>query len=65
MLSKEENGYAVISTGAQGSGMLSSMAEADGLMVVPAASKGLAADSRVTVQLLDGTAFQNDAGGEW
>jgi molybdopterin molybdotransferase len=61
-LAKEEDGYAATSTGAQGSGMLLSMARADGLMVVPAASTGLAAGERVTVQLLDGTAFQDDAG---
>jgi molybdopterin molybdotransferase len=61
-LAKEEDGYAATSTGAQGSGMLLSMARADGLMVVPAASTGLAAGERVTVQLLDGTAFQDDGG---
>jgi molybdopterin molybdotransferase len=65
MLSKEESNYVVTSTGEQGSGMLGSMAEADGLLVVTADSKGLAADSRVTVQLLDGTSFQSEAGGEW
>jgi len=61
-LAKEEGGYAATSTGAQGSGMLLSMARADGLMVVPADSAGLAAGSLVTVQLLDGTVFQDDAG---
>lgn len=62
MLAKEEGGYAATSTGAQGSGMLLSMAKADGLAVVPADSNGLAAGSTVTVQLIDGTAFQGDAG---
>ncbi len=64
-LQREENGYAVTSTGAQGSGILGSMAKAEGLLVVPAASKGLAAGSSVTVQLLDDTAYQIEAGGEW
>lgn len=61
-LAKERGGYAVTSTGAQGSGMLLSMAKADGLAVVPADCNGLAAGSMVTVQLIDGTAFQGDAG---
>jgi molybdopterin molybdotransferase len=61
-LAKEEGGYAATSTGAQGSGMLLSMARADGLMVVPAESTGLAAGSVVTVQLLDGTVFQDVVG---
>jgi molybdopterin molybdotransferase len=61
-LAKGEGGYAATSTGAQGSGMLLSMARADGLLVVPAESTGLAAGVAVTVQLLDGTVFQNDAG---
>ena len=61
-LTKQEGGYATTSTGAQGSGMLLSMARADGLMVVPAESTGLAAGEQVTVQLLDGTVFQDDVG---
>ena len=61
-LAQEEGGYAATSTGAQGSGMLLSMARADGLMVVPADSTGVAAGSVVTVQLLDGTVFQDDVG---
>lgn len=61
-LAKEQGGYAATSTGAQGSGMLLSMARADGLMVVPADSTGVAAGSVVTVQLLDGTVFQDEAG---
>jgi molybdopterin molybdotransferase len=60
-LAKEGSGYAATSTGAQGSGMLLSMARADGLMVVPADSTGLAADEQVNVQLLDGTVFQDEA----
>lgn len=60
-LAKEKDGYAATSTGAQGSGMLLSMARADGLMIVPADSAGLASGEQVTVQLLDGTAFQDQA----
>jgi len=61
-LANQAGGYAATSTGAQGSGMLLSMARADGLLVIPAESTGPAADSIVTVQLLDGTVFQDDAG---
>jgi molybdopterin molybdotransferase len=65
MLNREEGGYAVTSTGAQGSGILASMSKAEGLLVVPAQSKGMTAGSKVTVQLLDGAEYQNEAGGEW
>ncbi len=64
-LHKEEGGYAAISTGAQGSGILASMAHAEGLMIVPAESHGLMADTYVTVQLLDGMSYQHEIGGEW
>ena len=49
-------------TGAQGSGIVMSMAQADGLMVVPAVTERLEAGAMVTVQLLHGWAFQTDAG---
>ena len=62
LLAKEPGGYAASSTGAQGSGMLLSMARADGLAVLSAECNSLAAGSPVTVQLLDGTTFQDDAG---
>jgi len=62
ILGKEDGSYSATSTGAQGSGMLLSMARADALMVVPAASTGMAAGELVTVQLLDGTVFQDDVG---
>ncbi|MDO8263257.1 MAG: molybdopterin molybdotransferase MoeA [Gallionella sp.] len=62
LLAKEQGGYTATSTGAQGSGMLLSMARADGLAVVPADCNGLTAGSQVMVQLLDGTVFQDDAG---
>jgi len=59
-LTQDETGFIASSTGTQSSGVLLSMARADGLMVMPADCTGLAAGSQVTVQLLDGTAFQND-----
>lgn len=55
-----DTGYLASSTGTQSSGVLLSMALADGLMVIPADSTDLAAGEQVTVQLLDGTAFQNE-----
>lgn len=61
-LAEEQGGYIATSTGAQGSGMLLSMARADGLLVVPSDSTELAAGEQVTVQLLDGTVFQDDVG---
>jgi len=63
-LSRDDAGYIATSTGTQSSGVSLSMARADGLLVVSAASSGLAAGETVTVQLLDGTVFQNDAGFE-
>jgi len=60
-LAKDGDGYVAESTGAQGSGMLLSMAKADGLLVVPADSDGISAGEQVTVQLLDGTGFQEIA----
>ena len=62
LLAKEEGGYAATSTGAQGSGMLLSMARADGLAVLSAECNGLAAGSTVAGQLLDGTGFQDGMG---
>jgi molybdopterin molybdotransferase len=61
-LTKDEGGYVASSTGSQGSGVSLSMAKADGLLVIPSDSTGVAAGSVVTVQLLDGTVFQDDAG---
>lgn len=62
VLSRDEQGYVATSTGTQSSGALLSMARADGLLVVPSDSNGLAAGETVTVQLLDGTAFQDQPG---
>ncbi len=56
--------YTASSTGNQSSGALLSMALADGLLVVPASCSGLAAGEMATVQLLDGTVYQSDAGFE-
>jgi molybdopterin molybdotransferase len=55
-------GYLATSTGNQSSGALLSMALADALLVVPAASSGMAAGESATVQLLDGSSFQGDPG---
>lgn len=63
-LSRDAAGYVASSTGTQSSGVLLSMAKADGLLVIPANSKGLAENEQVTVQLLDGTVFQNEIGFE-
>jgi molybdopterin molybdotransferase len=60
-LHQEGGAYAATSTGSQGSGILPSMAKADGLLVVPASSQGLVAGEQVMVQLLDGTSFQDVA----
>jgi molybdopterin molybdotransferase len=60
-LARDAAGYIASSTGTQSSGMLLSMARADGLMVVPGDCTGLAEGDQVTVQLLDGSAFQENA----
>ena len=62
MLHKENDALVATPTGDQGSGILRSMAMAEGLMVVPADSKGIAAGEWVTVQLLDGTKYQAEEG---
>ena len=61
-LTQDDAGYLASSTGTQSSGALLSMARADGLLVMPADSTGMAAGDKVTVQLLDGTVFQNEMG---
>ncbi|TAJ79835.1 MAG: molybdopterin molybdenumtransferase MoeA [Gallionellaceae bacterium] len=62
VLSRDEHGYLATPTGSQSSGVLLSMARADGLLVVPSESKGLVAGDVATVQLLDGTTFQEHNG---
>jgi molybdopterin molybdotransferase len=61
-LAQDEQGYTATSTGTQSSGVSLSMAKADGLLVIPAANSGMNAGDTVSVQLLDGTAFQHDTG---
>ncbi|MDD2686197.1 MAG: molybdopterin molybdotransferase MoeA [Gallionella sp.] len=63
LLSKEGDVLVAMPTGDQGSGILRSMAMAEGLLVIPSSSKGIAAGEQVTVQLLSGTEFQAEAGG--
>lgn len=58
VLSRDADGYLATPTGSQSSGVLLSMARADALLVVPSKSTGLAAGDTATVQLLDGTAYQ-------
>jgi len=62
MLGRDGEGFTATPTGDQGSGILRSMAMAEGLMIVPAESKGIGSGEQVTVQLLDGTAYQDEAG---
>jgi molybdopterin molybdotransferase len=57
-LDRDAQGYLAMPTGSQSSGVLLSMARADGLLVVPSESEGLAAGDCATVQLFDGTAYQ-------
>lgn len=63
-LSRDALGYVATATGSQGSGVLMSMAHADGLLHVPGDSNGLAAGDEAEVQLLDGTAYQGHCGQE-
>lgn len=58
-LGRDAQGYLATPTGSQSSGVLLSMARADGLLVVPKESEWLAAGDIATVQLLDGTAYQD------
>jgi len=60
-LESDDEGYFVSLTGAQGSGVLMSMALAEGLMIVPADSGVLKAGDMVTVQLLQGMDCQSEA----
>ncbi|MDD4930099.1 MAG: molybdopterin molybdotransferase MoeA [Gallionella sp.] len=61
-LTCDDIGYLATSTGTQSSGVLLSMARADGLLVIPSDSMGLLQGEQVTVQLLDGTSFQEYTG---
>jgi len=57
-LGRDEQGYIASSTGTQGSGVLMSMAMAEGFVVVPENAEGLKAGDEVMVQLLQGMDFQ-------
>lgn len=61
-LAHDDEGFVVQDTGNQSSGVLLSMAQADGLAVVPAASEGMENGEHITVQLLEGATFQTDQG---
>jgi molybdopterin molybdotransferase len=61
-LEKTADGYSVRLTGSQGSGILMSMVEASGLLVMPADHDCLPAGATVTVQVLGNCGFQKDAG---
>ncbi|MBL4775498.1 MAG: molybdopterin molybdotransferase MoeA [Mariprofundus sp.] len=60
-LERDEHGYVAHSTGTQGSGVLMSMAMAEGFVIIPAESEGLKAGDQVNVQLLQGMDFQEEA----
>jgi len=62
VLERDASGaYIARSTGTQSSGVLLSMALADGLLVIPASSPSLAAGEQATVQLLDGSFYQQES----
>jgi len=65
MLSREGDALLATPTGDQGSGILRSMAMAEGLMIVQASSKDIEAGRKVVVQLLDGANCQVESGGDW
>jgi len=60
-LSHDGQGYVATSTGTQGSGVLMSMAMAEGFLVIAEQSEGLSMGDEVQVQLLQGMDFQEDA----
>lgn len=57
-LHRDEQGYVATSTGAQGSGVLMSMALAEALLAIPAESGGLKAGDLASIQLLQNMDFQ-------
>ncbi len=57
ILSYEQGGYAVTTTGAQGSGILSSMVRANGLIIVPEDCERVKAGERVRVQIINPSGF--------
>lgn len=53
IVSRREDGYHARTTGEQGSGVLTSMAKANGLAIVPEGVRRVEAGSTITVQMLD------------
>jgi molybdopterin molybdotransferase len=53
IVTRQEDGYHARTTGEQGSGVLTSMAKANGLAVVPEGTTHVKAGSVVPVQMLD------------
>lgn len=62
LLTQEDREFVATPTGSQSSVVLVSMARADGFMVVPADCAALAAGDKVTVQLFDSAAYQDQLG---
>jgi molybdopterin molybdotransferase len=56
----EDGRYQVVSTGEQGSGILKSMVQANGLIVLPEDTASVEAGDMVAVQLIDPSLFQTD-----
>jgi molybdopterin molybdotransferase len=56
----EDGRYRAVSTGEQGSGILKSMVQANGLIVLPDDAASVKAGAMVTVQLLDPSLLQTD-----
>ncbi len=61
ILQRDGDGYIASSTGTQGSGVLMSMAQAEGFIIVPAECESMQAGDKVVVQLLQGMDFQSEA----
>jgi len=61
-LDRDDEGYFVSLTGAQGSGVLMSMARAEAFLQVPPTAEGLKAGDMATVQLLQNMDFQSESG---
>ncbi len=56
----DDGQYWAVSTGEQGSGILKSMVQANGLIVLPEDTASVKAGETVTVQLIDSSLFQTD-----
>lgn len=61
-VSDDGEGLVATPTGSQGSGILMSMVQADGLMIFPSEADSLPEGALVTVQSLNAGGFQRDAG---